>query len=81
MNVYNFFVFDIIIFNFGVKVFYDDNDVIFVVFILDFLQYLIYLLCDVYFCIIVIFLQLVQFCVVMVLLLMGVYFMSDFMVC
>lgn len=37
MNVYNFFVFDIIIFNFGVKVFYDDNDVIFVVFILDFL--------------------------------------------
>lgn len=73
MNVYNFFVFDIIIFNFGVKVFYDDNDVIFVVFILEFLQYLMDLLCDVYFCIIVIFLQLVQFCVVML--------CCDFMVC
>lgn len=52
MNVHNSFVPDIITPNLGVKVPYDDNDVILVASISDFLQHLIYSLCDAYPCII-----------------------------
>lgn len=46
MNVHNSFVPDIITPNHGVKVPYDDNDVILVASISDFLQHLIDSLCD-----------------------------------
>lgn len=60
MNVHNSFVPDIITPNLGVKVPYDDdNDVILVASISDFLQHLIYSLCDAYPCIIATLLQLV----------------------
>lgn len=59
MNVHSSFVPDIIIPNLGVKVPYDDNDVILVASISDFLQHLIYSLCDAYPCIIATLLQLV----------------------
>lgn len=59
MNVNNSFVPDIITPNLGVKVPYDDNDAILVASISDFLQHLIYSLCDAYPCIIATLLQLV----------------------